>query len=271
MKEVTKRSRVLGLSVLEDTLIRTLSSEPESIVNLAEKTGAPRTSLYRPLQSLASRGLIERIKIGKRHYWKSISQETLIAALGPILFTGATTNDTSSPLHPEFFLHTGKEALMLLYEKLADKAGVRVFSIQPNRSAQSVLGVFPFERLVRLNEKIKERGVIVEAIVQEDFVPFYVNLLQKRGLSIQSILTAFVGRAADTAYIPKEFMNFDSEITILPEAAYIFHWGKLVAVEIRNKETLGLLRGLFAFTKQFGSKVDQNELAKKYLGSGSAT
>lgn len=263
MKEITKRSRVLGLSKLEDALFKDLSDEPQIISRIAERTSLPRTSLYRPLRSLTSRGLIQKVQRGKRHYWRAVPQESLIASLSPVLF--GAMDIASAPLHPEFFLHSGKDVLMLLYEKLADKDGVRVLGIQPNRSAESVLKIFPFERLVRLNEKIKTRNVIVEAILQEDFIPFYTNLLRKKGLPIQKIFEAFTGRAADTVYVPKEFINFDSEIVILPTAAYIFHWSRLIAIEIRNKETLGLLRDLFALAKQFGFKVDQNALIQKYM------
>ncbi|MBI2055144.1 MAG: hypothetical protein HYT39_03555 [Candidatus Sungbacteria bacterium] len=263
MKEITRRSKVLRFSKLEKELMETLSDKPESISRIASRMDSPRTSLYRPLKSLSSRGFVEKTKKGKRHYWRSIPQETLIAALSPALFS--MTDNTNTPLHPEFFLHTGKEILMLLYEKLADKVGARVLGIQPNRSAESVLKIFPFERLVRLNERIKTQNVIVEAILQEDFIPFYINLLKKRGFPVRKIFDAFVGRAADTMYIPKEFINFDSEIVILPTTSYIFHWSKLVAIEIRNKETLGLLRDLFALAKQSGSKVNQNELVRKYL------
>lgn len=265
MLPATRRAKVLGLSQLENTLLRRLTNGPVSISRLAEHIGAPRTSLYRPLHSLSVRGLVEKVRVGRRTHWKSVPQESLIASLSPILFESNTGGRTKTPLHPEFFLHSGEEKLMRLYEKLADKPGARVLGIQPNRSAESVLEVFPFDRLVRLNERIKEQNVVVEALLQEDFVPFYVDLLKRKGLSVRKILTAFTGRAADTTYISKEFINFDSEITILPTAAYIFHWSKCVAIEIRNKETLGLLRDLFVLAKQSGYKVDQNELATRSL------
>ncbi len=260
MREITKRSKVLGFSKLEDTLIKVLTEKPQTIACLADKINAPRTSLYRPLKALSIRGFIEKVTLNKRVRWRLVSQESLVASLSPILFIGI-----EAPLHPEFFLHTGKETLMQLYEKLAERPGVRVYAIQPNRSAESVLNIFPFSRLVRLTERIKENKVIVEALLQEDFIPFYTDLIRRRGLSIKKILTAFGGRSADTSYVPKNFLDFDSEITILPNVAYLFHWSKLIAIEVRNKETLGLLLDLFALAKSIGHKVDQNELVRKYL------
>jgi hypothetical protein len=266
MKEVTKRAKILGLSTLENALMQGLSNEPISVSRLSKRLHVPRTSIYRPLKALAARGFVESVRVGKRTCWRRISDELLIAAMSPILFE-STRNPGDPPTHPEFFLHTGNESLMRLYEKLGDSKGQRVLGIQPNRSAASVLEVFPFDRLVKLNQRIKDNGVIVEALLQEDFIPFYIDLVNRKGLSVKKILKAFGGRAADTMYVPRQFINFDSEIIILPSSAYIFHWSKGVAIEVRNQETLGLLRDLFALAKSIGHKADQNEMVQEYLKS----
>lgn len=264
MKDATRQAKALGFSKLEQALFGVLSDAPQSIARLSRTLKVTHTSLYRPLKALKNRGLVETVVVGKRKLWKNVSRDDLISSLGSVLFAGLTTK-SKAPLHPEFFLHTGKEPLMKLYENLATTPNIRVWAIQPNRAAQSVLETFPFDRLIRLNERIKEQHVIVEALLQEDFIPFYINLVSSRGLSIEKIFSAFGGRTADTAYVPKQFINFDSEITILPKTAYIFHWSKDVAVEIRNEETIGLLRDLFALAKAMGRKVDQNEMVRKYL------
>jgi hypothetical protein len=266
MKDATKRAKILGLSALENALMRGMSSEAISISRLSETLHVPRTSLYRPLKALAARGFVESVRVGKRTCWRRISDELLIASMSPILFA-STRNPDDPPTHPEFFLHIGNENLMSLYERLGESKGQRVLGIQPNRSAASVLEVFPFDRLVRLNQRIKDNGVIVEALLQEDFIPFYIDLVNRKGLPVQQILEAFGGRAADTTYVPQQFINFDSEIIILPSSAYIFHWSKGVAIEVRNQETLGLLRDLFALAKSIGHKADQNEMVREYLDS----
>jgi hypothetical protein len=266
MKEATRRAKILGFSVLENALMQGLSNEPISISHLSEALRVPRTSLYRPLKALAVRGFVESVRIGKRTSWRRISDELLIASMSPILF-GSARNSGDPPTHPEFFLHIGNENLMRLYERLGESKGQRVLGIQPNRSAASVLEVFPFERLVRLNQRIKDNEVIVEALLQEDFISFYIDLVNRKGLPVEKILKAFGGRAADTTYVPQQFINFDSEIVILPSSAYILHWSKGVAIEVRNQETLGLLRDLFALAKSVGHKADQNQMVREYLES----
>jgi hypothetical protein len=264
MRATDKNLQALGLSVLEKKIYPGLMGEPIHISGLAKKSRIARTSLYRPIQALRKRGLIEPVQIGKRTYWKKASSASLLL-IARSLLAGASGDDTSATLHPEFFLHSGKEDLMRLYEKLAEKREARVFGIQPNKSAESVLDVFPFKRLVRLNQRIKEQNVIVEGLLQEDFVPFYIETLKKHRLPVEEIFRAFGGRAADTTYVPKQYINFDSEMIILPTSALIFHWSKLVAIEIYNQETIGLLKDLFVLAKSFGYKADQNEMVQGYL------
>lgn len=264
MKEVTKQAKVLSFSKLEQAIFKVLNASPLSIAELSQRLKVTHTSMYRPLQSLKKRGLVEAVNVGKRRYWKRVDQNALVGSLGSVLLAGMG-DASKAPLHPEFFLHTDKEMLMRLYENLGTTPNTRVWAIQPNHAAASVLETFPFSRLVRLNERIKEQNVIIEAILQEDFIPFYTNLVKERGLSIEKIFKAFGGRMADTTYVSKQFINFDSEITILPRAAYIFHWSKCIAIEIRNEATIGLLRDLFTLAKSVGYKVDQNEMVQKYL------
>lgn len=270
MKSFIKQTQVLGFSKIENQLFQGIPDTPQSISALSIMLRVPRTSLYRPIFALKKRGLIEAVKVGRRTYWRKMAQDSLITSLGSVLTLGIESN-IRTPLHPEFFLHTGKEALMRLYEKLAEKRGARVLGIQPNKSAESVLTVFPFKRLVRLNERIKGQHVIVEGLLQENFISTYIKIVKKHGLGIKKILKAFGARSADTTYVPSQYFNFDSEIIILPKSAIIFHWSKLVAVEIYNHETIGLLRDLFKLAQNFGHKADQNQMVQEYLEKHSGT
>lgn len=89
-------------------------------------------------------------------------------------------------------------------------------------------------------------------------------MLKRRKLPVRDILTSFGGRAAETTYVPKEFINFSAEIIFIPRVAYIIDWAHLVAVEIRHTETIGLIRALFELAKSLGTKVDQNKLLREY-------
>ena len=252
MKASTRQARILGFSSIERAIFEGLTERPESPSELARRLKRSRTSLLRPLASLADRGFVERVRVGKRTAWKKAS---LSSALG-LLYPG----DALSRSHPEFFLHTGRDALVGIYDVFCSSKKTRVLFIQPNHSLISALEHMSEEYLIDLNTKIKTNEVIMEGILHEDVVHQWFSAVRKRGWSVESMSRAVMGRAADTTYVPKDFLNFDTEILILPEVAYILNWNRLVAIETRNADTVGLLRDIFMFGKLIGKKVDLNAL-----------
>ncbi|MEK7530548.1 MAG: helix-turn-helix domain-containing protein [Patescibacteria group bacterium] len=264
MKDTTKRAKTLGFTNLESLLYDALTSDPQGVVGLANSVDRPHTSLYRPLAALKNRGLVEEVRHGSRSRWRKVAQESLISSLGSVLFTGLTATNTGQPLHPEFFLHTGRDALVQIYFSISEQKKIRFSGIQPNKSIAATLDVLTTEELIRINSNIKKNEIIVEALLQEDVVSFYAAELKKRGMPEKKIFESFGGRAADTTYVPKEYINFNSEIIFLPKVAYIIDWASLTAVEVRNRETVGLIRDLFALAKSFGTKTDQNKLLREF-------
>lgn len=265
MTKNTKLFKLLGFSQLETKVFNHLEEYPQNIATLTRRLQSPRTSLYGPLKSLKKRGLVQLEKMGKRTFYKKMPDEPLANNLKSVLIRGAKSELIDNFVHPEFFLHAGKDALIRLYNQYGQFRDIRILGIQSNRSAEAVLNTYPFEKLLEINRNIKKNGVIIEGLLQEGFIDFYKSTLKKKGLSVRKAFDSFGGRAADTTYVPKEFLSFNSEIMILPKAAYIFNWTRLVAIEIRNKETIGLLRDLFLLAKYFGRKVDQNRLVEEQM------
>lgn len=261
MNYAARRAKVLRLSSLEKMLFEKLSLEPQSISRLAITLKKPRTSLYYPLRSLKERGLIETARVGKRIRWRRAAENPLIFSPS-ILFSETSGTKVSTSHHSEFFLRQGKSELVGIYQNLSHARNIRAMVIQPNQSIKSILKVFSQNELIKINTRIKKNSIILETILQENVIPFYIELLKIKKWPASKVFAAFRERMADTTYIPKEFFNFDAEIIIMPRVAYLIHWGNFTAVEIRNQEMIGLLRDLFTFTKHFGRKINQNELIK---------
>lgn len=259
MKDVNKCAKVLGFSELETAVFGALACGEFGISDLARQTGRSHSSLYRPLQALKKRGVVEMRRVGNRARWRRTDSDEILSSLGSTLFPNQS--------HPEFFLLSGEEALKKIYYTATEQRGVRILGIQPNKSIQSILSIFPSKEIVDINMRIKKRGIIMEAILQENIISSYAESLKQKAIDPKEIFHSFSGRAADTTYVPKEFLNFDSEIIIMPKVAYIVNWGRMVGVEVRNKETIGLLREIFALAKHFGRKVNLNEIVERQINA----
>ncbi len=144
----------------------------------------------------------------------------------------------------------------------------RLYIIQPNQSTEMVLRKYPFNELVEINNFIKDNKIIVEAVLHENAFDHFFETLkkeQKTGREIQAMFQSFADRVADTTYISKELLDFKAEIYIMGPVALILNWEEEVAVEIKNPDMVGMLKGFFEFIKHYGRKVDQNPMIAKLL------
>jgi DNA-binding HxlR family transcriptional regulator len=261
----------LGLSKAENKILNFVKNEALSISEIARQTRISRTSLYSMLQALQTRGLVRRAGKGKRHFWQLVSLPLIHERFFNILDelnVKPSEKQVSiiSSQDSQYKIYRGKENVVQIYEELGKLPRFsRLYGIQPNVSAYSVMKQFPFDRLVTLNQDIKKRKIIVEAILQENFLSYYISQLRKEKKPVKDIFKAYGGRLADTTYVPKEYLNFDSELFFYRDVVVILNWQELIAVVIKNKEIFGIMRELFNVVKNYGKKVDQNPQVIKIL------
>jgi DNA-binding MarR family transcriptional regulator len=268
--------QILGLGSQDNQVLISLSKSTMSVTELSKKTKIARTSLYPLLERLHNRGLVATVRNGKRRSWKLISKEKLQRKLFSLAHE-YPIDDTESESEmgivaaqeSEYKVYHGREKLMQIYESLGElPRSSRLYGIQPNVSAYSVMQQFDFERLVEINQRIKDRKIIVEAVLQENFVDYYTKMLKKEKKPGKDILKAYGGRLAVTYHVPVERINFDSEVMFYGNVVIIANWRDLVAVVIKNKEVFGLILEFFESLKSIGKRVDQNpsveELLRKY-------
>lgn len=265
--------QLLGLNKKDRTLIEGLTDQSLSFTVLARKVKIPRTSLYTRIKHLLKRGLITEVRVGKRKQYVLVSREVLqgyFEELADHFSMIEKKKSKSFILHgrvsSEYLVYRGIENLVALYKRFGDLDKYsRIYTLQPNISAYSVMKAFPYDELVKINQRIKDRKIIVEAVLQENFIDFYKNKLRQENKPIKDIFEAYGGRMADTHYISQKYINFDSELMMTKDFAVIANWQEHVAVEIRDKETVGILLELFGFIKSQSSKVDQNPVVKKII------
>ncbi|HEV7449397.1 MAG TPA: hypothetical protein VGP13_02570 [Candidatus Paceibacterota bacterium] len=213
----------------------------------------------RTLDSLKKRGLAESHKQGKRHVWLKapqgiIEQDILMSAesLG-LSMVGLSL--------PGFSLIRGADKLTeTLYTLLESLPRNGQFSgIQPTRSGLVSTDKIGPETIVKINELIKERGIVVRGVLEEDFVE------QLHGKFGREWLKSFAGRLTHTSVVPNGYLQYDADLYIIGESAMLANWKDEVGVVIENKDTVILLKSLYQFMHDSGRRLDNNELAKQIL------
>lgn len=261
--------QLLGLSEHENTVLFVLGDDAWNITALSKEAEIKRTSLYPILGRIHERGLVKKVRKGKRTLWKRISapelQDKLFALAERHKGQDTVRKEEVGIIasqESEYHLYRGEEKLFQIYESFGMLAkNTRLYGIQPNISAYSVMKKFPYDRLVKINGNIKKNQIIVEALLQENFLEYYVAHLKKEGKSkekIRELLSAYGGRLAITTYVPKDTLDFDSELFFYRDVVTFLDWQEMVAVVIKNKDIAGIMKDLFELMKLSGQRVDQN-------------
>jgi hypothetical protein len=258
--------KLLGLDRMENKVLGVLQRGSFHVSRLAEGTKIGRTSLYPILGRLKQRGLVSYSYSGKRKHWHMIS----IPKLQEALFSLAENHRVNQKVGEKevgviasqesaYKIYRGRKKLIQIYDDLSRlPRSTRVYGIQPNASVGSALKNLLSRELVGINERIKERQIIVDAVLQEDFVDYYASALKKLGKSPETILKSYGERAAVTTYVPKEYLNFNSEIIFYENILAILNWKQLTAIVIKDSQMTGIMGELFRLIKLTGRRVDQN-------------
>ncbi len=275
-----RQAKLLGLTKKERKLLSILDETPRTVSDLARKSKLNRTGLYTPLKQLHRRGLISRVKVGRRFNWQAVPPERLRDLLFDLTQNHTPANkEASSPVSSQeigiiasqfsqYKIYRGRDKLISIYRELAKlPKNTRLFGIQPNLSVDSSFRQAPAKLMTEINQAIKKRGIIVEAILSEDFLSEYIKTMKKKRLDVEVILESFGRRRTVTTYVPSELMDFDSELIFFSDTVLITNWSELTAVIIKNRQIVGIFRTLFELAKSAGNRVDQNPKIEELLST----
>ncbi|MDQ5958009.1 MAG: iclR-type protein [Patescibacteria group bacterium] len=267
--------KLLGLSSRENHLLSGLLGEDALLITaIARTTRLKRTTLYSLLDRLHERGLVIKSRRGKRWYWQLAPEKQIQEKLFALAERHRTTPDPHekelgiiASQDTEYKLYRGQKKLGTIYAELAYlPRGTRLFGIQPNESIASVIKNAPSKIIANINESFKNRGIIIEAILAEDFVEQYVRILRTENIPPAEILRTFGERLAITTYVPKGTLDFNAELIFYGNTLLILDWRELSAVVIKNKNVVGILKAMFDLAKLAGRRVDQNKKVADVIG-----
>lgn len=261
---------LLGINEVENRVLKALHERDFGVTGLSNKTKVKRTSLYPILERLKERGLVTYFKSGRRRRWVTISPPLLQEKLFSLAKEHrGISNDQEKEVgiiasqESAYKIYHGKKKLIQIYEDIAHlPRASRLYGIQPNASLASSVKNLPPDKLIEINNSIKKRQIIVESILQEDFLKSYRDIIEKKKDLNNDVLTSYGDRLAITTYISKDFLNFDAEIVIYDKFVAILNWQELIGIVIKNKEITGIMLELFKIIKTTGTRVEQKHLLK---------
>ncbi len=235
---------ILGLNPAERRVMNTLDTVPKNASFISQTTKISNSTLTYMLKKLQRRQLICSVGQGHKHVqWKS-NLEQVWSSL-------STKNSTSA------HVFNGKKEIFKLFDRLHQlPKNSRLLGYQPDKSLRCALRAIDTNEWLRIDNLIKERKFIVEAVVHKKSVHGIVSEVGKDKAS--KIFDSFIGRLEDYVCIPDGFGDFESELYIFGGSAYFINWKNEVAVEFRDKALVDMVTCMLYCLKGVGVRYSQN-------------
>lgn len=251
----SESARFFGLDKYEQVILNSINKERFLISEISKITKIPRTSLYYILPRLIDRGFLEKRKIGTKTYWRKTSQKEYLENYQKIIsekeINLAVNNQNKTKI-----VYGVDQLMKTLFSLTEVEPRERWYGIQPKSSIDNIFKKANINKINQFNELVKNKKIIVEGIVHED----YMNITSLEKEKLKSVLKSFKGRAIDYAKLPKDYLaNTQAEIYLWQNKIAIMNWDKEFAVVIEDDDAFELIKAMFDSTKYMLDKYDQNE------------
>ncbi|MCX6716088.1 MAG: hypothetical protein NT077_03680 [Candidatus Taylorbacteria bacterium] len=266
-----KKLRLLGLRQTEIKILKAISS-PKNVQDIARSSGISRTGIKHCLNNLTFRGIVKTVHAGIHKSYASISSKEITKSL---LLIASDIGDAQPGdlIHvkitqeKKFVLHIGSKEIIPAYQRIAlTNKNERIRAIQHHKSWNELLKKISKSQLIEFNESIIKNHLVIDGILNESAYDAYIKEIQANSAKQKDLVESLNGRMADYTVFPDNFFNYDSEIWIFKTTALIISWKNEVAIEITDKNIIGLIKDMFDLMKNSGRKIDHNQLIKKVLG-----
>ncbi len=264
-------SKLVRLTKDEKKVLSCLSSGNKSMSDISRATKVPRTTLYTTVDSLLSRGLIEKSKKSNQTIVSLADKEKIDSLIfNESSFVrdrqrkkGVQAGSAELPDTQDFRIIYGLENLVSVYKKICSSRNERVCTIQPTSSMLAVVSKLSPSQIIEANESVKKNKVLFDAIIHQNYMTAYMNKYmaeEGRSQTQQGLLKSLKERLSDTRVIDDQYLNVSSEIFLTSSRLYLLDWKNESCIEIRNGNIVSLIKGMFSFVKAHSVKIDYHKL-----------
>ncbi len=256
---------ILGLDAKEKRILSALA-DPLSIQDLAKKCPIPRTTIAYITNKLIKRGFIEKVRIGKRHKYYSISEENLKSQLeSAYQMRDAEQSGQEQMKNKKIVRVQGLDNVISVQaDFLCSYRDERVYAIQPNKSWLSLHAKVDEERAIRVNDIIRSNNLIIDAILEHDAYATFKKANSNKA-KFAKLAKSFGNRMADYVFAPKGYLTDQVEMWLIKDTVLFIDWREEVAIKLIDMHMAHFIKDMFALAKLHGRKIDHNQSIRNIL------
>ena len=130
------------------------------------------------------------------------------------------------------------------------------------QSAKTILSKNNLEEIIAYNNKVAKNNQITEFFTEKGYIENAKEVLDKKTFIkwLKSLNRKFI-----TYEVDKEHFYSKNDIFIFRDSLFITDWEKEVCVEIKQIETINILKQFFELLKNSSKRIDFNSMIKSYI------
>lgn len=206
----------------ERTLLEALTREGVRPQDIIRQTRIPNASAYLAFKKLQNRGFAIKHKEGHRVFWRCTDS-----------FLNTKTQKNS-----DVAVYTSKVSIKeKIYSMFNLEKGERVFILEGKQIDSGWFDLFSKKETMELNKLLLNRKIVSETFLPESFFSEAVKYLGEDWKS------SFQTRPLVTNFVDDGTINSNAILILTRKSVLFIYAKKPIAIEIKNKEIILLLRG----------------------------
>lgn len=251
-----KYLKIFGLSEKENAILKALEEGSASPTSLAGAVELPRTTVAFLLNKLKKRGLVEKIKVGRRFQWKAAAKTDIAHTLRRLsnrLDPGTALFEiTKGERQSEIEIYRGKERMKDALQKVLEvRKGRRVYGLQGNRSIGKSLEKIEWDFILEYQNTLKKKGIIMEGIAGESALKIFEKLTKEQ-------LESHLGRPGVCYLAPDEFFDFNLDIMVFQNIVMTINYDEETILLIKDSMIQEAMQKFISFMESCSRKIDLN-------------
>ncbi len=269
MKLVEEFLNKLGFSKEATILFVTLTKcGPLTLLEASRKANLERTRLYRLVDELKDKGLIEEIPTYKRRTIKAASLSTLemmvreqeiksksLSGSLPAFSQAIQTLVHSVPANNVIYYHGREGIKQMTWHILRCKGLYRTYSY---RFWEEMTGE---KFVIKFNEKMVKQKFKVHDLYSDQYLKYKENWLKIHGTKPEGDWSWWIAR-----YIPEKILLIDQNIEIYNDVVAYYHWQgeETFGVEIYNERVAAFHKQMHDLVWKIAKPVDHFDWRKPW-------
>ena len=266
-----KSLNILGLTEAEIQVLEALSLA-KSTQDIARNIRLSRTGIKYVIEKLLEKGLVERVRVGKRCIYIAVNKNNMTTKLKELIDDmNIESGDKKGARikiskENEFIIHVGAKEIVPAYQRIASmNRNERIKAIQHHRSWTELLEKVTKGQLVDFNRSIIKNHLILDGMLNESAYASYLQEITKDPSKHKDAVESLSGRMADYTVFPDNFFDYHCEAWLFKSTTLLINWHEEVAIEITNENITYFLKDMFEFVKMGGRKIDHNKAVKEVI------